>query len=159
MKPGVKSLLMFLATLNMVAGVTITNVSSSLGSGSVPRFYVSCFSIRTQHSWHFIKGAEVEACSSSRPQGWGPREKDRGVQIVTVKAPNCLKPLSFKAGPSCVAEVLLHVPHRWKGWLHPWHLRVERGFSYCVVCLCFTPPVFAVFQRPVAKLPLNSEHK
>lgn len=106
---------MFLATLVMVAGVTLTTLSSSLGSGSAPSFSISCFSIRTQLSWHFMKGTEVEALSSSSPQGWGSRENDRGLQIVTVKGPNCLKPLSFKAGSSCVAEVLLRAPLRWKG--------------------------------------------
>lgn len=60
-----------------------------------------------------MKGTEVEALSSSSPQGWGCRENDRGIQIVTAKGPNCLKPLSFKA--SCVAEVLLRAPRRWKG--------------------------------------------
>lgn len=74
-----------------------------------------------------MKGTEVEALSSSSsPQGWGSRENDRGIQIVTVIGSNCLKPLSFKAGSSCVAEVLLLAPLRWKGRLQLWHLRVER---------------------------------
>lgn len=68
---------MFLATLVMVAGVTLTNLSSSFGSGSAPSFSISCFSIRTPRSWHFMKGTEVEALSgsgggsSSSPRGWG----------------------------------------------------------------------------------------
>lgn len=137
---------MFLATLVMVAGVTLTTLSSSLGSGSAPSFSISCFSIRTQRSWHFMKGTEVEALSnssgsSSSPRGWGSRENDRGIQIVTVKGPNCLKPLSFKAGSSCVAEVLLRVPLRWKGWLHLWHLRESLRIAYCVVRWCFPSPV------------------
>ncbi len=49
---------MFLATLLMVAGVTLTSLSSSLGSGPAPSFSISCFSIRTQCSWHFTKGTE-----------------------------------------------------------------------------------------------------
>lgn len=56
---------MFLATLVIVAGVTLTTLSSSLGLGSEPIFSVSCFSITTQHSWHFIKGAEVEAAAAA----------------------------------------------------------------------------------------------
>lgn len=126
---------MFLATLVMVAGVTLTTLSSSLGSGSAPSFPISRFSIRTRRSWHFMKGTEVEALSgggsSGSPRGWGSRENDRGIQIVTVKGPNCLKPLSFKAGSSCVAGELLRAPLRWKGWLHLWHLRAER---VCLLC-------------------------
>lgn len=109
---------MFLATVVIVAGVTLTSLSSSLGLGSVPSFSINCFSIRTQCSWHIMKGTEVEALSSSSSsstQGWGSRENDRGIQIVTVKGHNCLKPLSFKTGSSCVAEVLLCTPLRWKG--------------------------------------------
>lgn len=44
-------------------------------------FPISCFSIRTQRSWHFMKGTEVEALSSKKQQaaaagasvlgGWG----------------------------------------------------------------------------------------
>lgn len=140
---------MFLATLVMVAGVTLTTLSRSLGSGSVPSFYISCFSIRTQHSWHFMKGTEAEvfsSSSSSSPRGWGSRENDRGIQIVTIKGPNCLKPLSFKAGSSCVAEVLLHAPLRWKGWLHQWHLRVERvwGLHFVWSVDAFLPRFFPV---------------
>lgn len=91
---------MFLATLAMVASVTLTTLSSSLSLGSVPSLSISCFYIRT---WFlaFYKG------NMSGPEGPGSHENDRDVQIITAKSPNCLKPFCIKAGPSCVAEVPL----------------------------------------------------
>lgn len=52
-----------------------------------------------------LSSSSISSSGSSSPQDWEWKQNGSSIQIVTVKSPNWLKPLSLKA--SCAAEELL----------------------------------------------------